>query len=433
MMRGSARLAVAAGCAAVLTLACHRKSPEGGAGPVASAAPSSSTAAADAAPELAAPRCRTGPAELTLVDAGGEEADFGEAIPTPEGLAVGLTLGDGATRTASMALVAAGLARASVVPLGLTSQDAPPPRPFVVGKRLFAAAYVHAGADAGPPHTRPLVLFRLDGTTAARVAQIDQRSDDSPTVDVAAGAEDALLAWDEDAADHGVVRVARLVGGSKLVDAGIASPGTTDADEPQVVPRPNGYWLAWIARRPERTDAGETVVALSAGSDPERPSEDRAYRWVELQALDGGGQPVGTPHAITATQGHVSAFSLVSRDDGAHLFVRDDEEAFEGAGGRILHVAVHGDRAEAPEELVAQGVGPGAPTLLSVVAMPPLLVYADGTDQTRIVPLSPALALVGAASVEPALADARPLGAIVGRTGWVAGRAAKILAVACIF
>jgi hypothetical protein len=160
--------------------------------------------------------------------------------------------------------------------------------------------------------------------------------------------------------------------------------------------------VAWVARKRE--------PPRDAGPELEAPGEDRAYRWVEVLALDEHAKPAGAVRRLSSASGHVAGYDMVAR--GARLdvaIVLDDEEG-EGAGGGVIHVDVTADGAPRVVPLRGSGAGRGtAPWLGWSSGGPGWLAYVDTSDHTRLVPLDPDPASIGSDSVEGLLDDARPV------------------------
>src|SRR5262249_49796565 len=137
--------------------------------------------------------------------------------------------------------------------------DAPPPKPLVRGRDLVVVGYVRDGSAARKLN----VATYRDQKIAAQVLY-PESPDDSFAYDAALGAaEGGLVAWDETAGRRGIVKVAAVPtevapdqvprGVIALLGAGpamqIVSPVTSDADQPRLVARTGGYWIAWVARQ----------------------------------------------------------------------------------------------------------------------------------------------------------------------------------------
>src|SRR5690606_15725718 len=165
------------------------------------------------------------------------------------------------------------------------------------------------------------------------LGHVAQQADESTAFDLvfAAGGGDGgdggaapavLVAWDEDApiapgkyvSERGLGKVQPLGSAAK---AKVASPEPSDAEGPRLLARPGGAWLAWLARRPE----GDMTWAV------EGPAEQRSYRWIELVALDLGGQPVGPVRRVSSDRGRVTSFSLAGASAGGLVVVAVDESA----------------------------------------------------------------------------------------------------------
>lgn len=398
-----------AACAALV--ACHRGSAPPSPASAGSSAARPTASVTEAGSPVAQARCVAAAGGAVLAGSA-DSVVVGDVAPTAGGTAVGILRRNGAQVTPAIALIADDLSPPRVVDLPVGVADSPPPRPFLVGSQLFAASYTGGGPATG---SWTLALFRLDDEKAGRVAQVEQLFGESAAMDVGSGNAVSLVAWDEDAPsrDRGLIKLATF-DGAHLGDPRILSADTTDAEQPQVTARAGGFWVAWFGHRP--------LVRADAGSNLEGPAESREARWVEVVSVNDAGKPVGLVHRLVTPSGHASAFSLVSdaaagKDDVLHVFLRDDEESSDGAGGALLQATLRADAVE-PAALVAQGAGRGAPTFVRLDV--PLLVYADAADHTVVLPLSSALtpfqpratgdAAPGSPSVEPSLEGARVLG-----------------------
>jgi hypothetical protein len=263
-----------------------------------------------------------------------------------------------------------------------------------------------------------LTVFRLRDV-AEPLVTLTQVSDESPSFDVIAappgGSTGALLAWDEDAEDahRGLIRVVVLSPDLRVaVRSVVASPETTDAERPALATRgAGGYWLGWVARKPE--------PPRDAGPELEGPGEDRAYRWVELAPIDADGKPAGSVRRLTSATGHVSAFSMATHGDRLDLYAAEDDESTDGAGGSILHVAVDVDGLTRAAPLVSSGAARGGtPAVVWQSQAAPgsddnvgYLAYVDIADRSRLVALDRTGSSQSMPTLEPDLDDARLLAA----------------------
>ena len=369
----------------------------------------------DAAPPVIAARCKAGGAELAVgTDEG--DLDIGEAAATRDGFAVGVIHKTKDGMIGGLALVSRDVSHLKLVDLAPPNGDALPPRPFVRGVDLFAAFYDRPeGKKDSQRGTRVLHVYAIGADGKATVAAaVAQENDESLAFDVAFGERGGLVAWDEDAIGlkNGDIKVATLDGdrGAPLTVGAtrIGSPIGTDAELPRVVARHGGYWLVWVASKPEESPDARADPNLLEG-----PGEVPSFHWLEVIALDDRGAPVGTTKKLTPATGHVAAFDLAPRAGGDVLDViaRDDDEAKDGSGGRILRITVRSPvAADPPLALVSEAVGRGTPDLiLAADKATSWLEFTDTSDRVRLVPLDEARAPLGPPSVEDALDGARPL------------------------
>jgi hypothetical protein len=274
------------------------------------------------------------------------------------------------------------------------------------------------------PGTRTLHLSKLDPTSGAvkDEATVVQQADASSAFDVAwpeTGGGAPLVAWDEDAPiavgeflpDRGRVRIQLVGPEAPVLDGGprsvVASPYATDADSPRVLSRARGgFFLAWIAQRPESTE--------DAGIVPEGPGEHRMFRWVEIVEVSASGEIASPIKRVSSSNGHVVAFDLVRGGGSAEVVVVVQDEAAhaEHAGARIVRYGLSGERWE-PSDLVDAGVGHALSEIVSVHAdagvVPRWLSWSDGAEHAHLVPLGASMSPGGAATLEPALDGARLL------------------------
>jgi hypothetical protein len=424
-MRTSLALAMTAVLAAI---GCKKDEPSPPTTSSASAPPlpaSSAPASAAAVVAESLPRCRADGARVAIP---GDEVVTGDAAVASDALLVGVVRREGNKRVASIVRTSLDLASVKVIDVGAALGDDPPPSPRMRGATAlvasFARAKVGAGADAGAGGsagagagaTRVLEIARIEAAGLVAEGSVVQQADESLAYDVAWASDDKgvpLVAWDEDAppklgaltADRGVVKVQLLGPGAK---ARVASPETSDAEAPRLLPRKGGWWLAWLARRPE---AGEDAGANGAA---EGPGERRAYRWVELVALDAKGEVASPVRRVSPEKGRVASFDLAAAKSGGAdaqlvIVVQDEAAHAEGAGERIVRYAIDGEKIEAAD-LLDGGVGHALAELLPQAGDAGAvrwLVFTDTHEHAHLVPLGPQLRLAGAATTEPSLDGAR--------------------------
>jgi hypothetical protein len=410
----------------VLVAACHGN-------PDVTPSEAAQTAAPVASAEMHAdagtlPRCTVvpGPAPVPF----GEGAELGEAVALKAGFAVGMLRTESGKRTA--AVVRLGSAAPVVTDLGIAPRDALAPQPIVRGNEVYAVAYVetkagHAGSPVAP-HGATLAVVHV-GASAERLAELPAQSDASAAYDVvAATAADspvgALVAWDESDGrsrasgflrftSHQIVRVAALspdlrsVRGVQLVHAAPdAGSDAVDSGDPRVTLRDGGYWLTYIAHRPEHP---QQHLPLPAG-EIETPSEEATFGWVEALVLDADGSPKGAPRRLTPLTGHVVSYAAWSHDATLEVIAKD--EGAGALGGSLARIVWRGEGEPTSHVLVHAGVEEELPPLIVPdVDGSAWLSFLDVTGDTELLPLGPPAAKPFLPTHEPLLAGARLLGA----------------------
>lgn len=386
VLTAAAALASAAGC--------RRKPPAPGA-PAASASAPLAERFARCAPPAEGSVVVFGDGHAEPDDPAPFAAEVGSGAAYDRGFAVGMLKPEGrGSAAAVLTFDRAGKPGRSYA-LGLAHGDTPPPRPAARGDTL-AFGLLEAGAS-----TRRLRLGLL-ADDVAWGPSFEQGRDESFGFDLALGEARGVAVWDDDERVptlHGAVRLATF----EPTSLAAPSPARTvtardaNAEMPRVVARPGGFWLVWVATRPERVD-----------EQARAPGEDAEYRWLEALSLDAQGEPIGAPRRVSPHDGHVLTFDLLPLAEGRALVVyRDDDVPSGGAGGSLERVVL---RPDGPGEASAWGdiVGPsGTPSLL-----PGWLAVADAAAETRLLPLGPNGEAAGAALREPVLGFGEPVAAL---------------------
>ncbi len=309
--------------------------------------------------------------------------EMGDALVTKDRVFVGVARDVGGKREAALVSVtrdADVLTVATVEGAGELAVDAPPPKVIFLAGKAVLAMYVPS-KDA-----RELAI---DG------AKISQQKDGSFAFDAVAEGAEGLVAWDEDAvgAPRGIVKVAALpiVAGAA---ARVVSPEASDVDSPRLATRPGGYWIAWLAKKPESERDAEPEL--------EGPGEKRHTTWLEIAQLDTKGALVGAPSRVTKAGTRVDSFDMLASGDGVDLLVKDDEQPADGEGSRLVLVTLRG--AETSVRVIAErGAGRGVPDLLGARAL-----FVDLAEHARLLPVAPG----SRESMEPDLDSVRPLAAV---------------------
>ncbi len=390
-------LALAAAAALALVAGCRRKPPA----PGTLGAPAAS-ASAPIAERFA--RCAP-PPDGTAVDFGDgrSEADdptpfaaeVGSGVGYERGFAVGLLKPEGRGAAAAVLTFDRAGKPGRSYALGLAHGDTPPPRPAARGN-VLAFGLLEAGAS-----TRRLRLGLLDNDVAWGPS-FEQGRDESFGFDLALGEARGVAVWDEDErlpSVHGVIKLATFDATTLAAPSPARSVTAreTNAEMPRVVARPGGFWLVWVAARPEHVD-----------EEARAPGEDAEFRWLEALSLDTQGEPIGGPRRLSPPDGHVLTFDLVALSEGRALVVyRDDDVPSGGAGGTLGRVVL---RPDGPGEASpwADLAGPSAsPSLL-----PGWLAVADAAAETRLVPLGPGGEPTGTPVREPVIGLGEPVAAL---------------------
>lgn len=423
----------------VLVLEGCKKDPPGDASTTTSSSAPVAASSSSAAPHVVAeslPRCRAEGARLAIP---GDDVVVGDAIVTPDALYVGVVRREGTKRLASVVKAALDLSSSKTIEVAPSVGDDPPPTPRLAKGAPVVTFLSRKTGDAGPDSSRILQFARIEGDAVGKVqASIAQQADESLAYDVAWPAEGEappLATWDEDAPpstdttkvpvvglpDRGVVKVRVAVDGTK---SRVASPETSDAESPRLLARKGGFWLAWLARKPEPREDG--------GIRAEAPGEHRVFRWVEIVALDAKGEAVSPVRRVSPERGRVVAFEL-ARNTGEEIvvLVQDEAARAEGGGERLVRYAVEGEKADKIEgsDLVDAGVGQALAELVHapLASTPPYrwLAFADVHERMHLVPLAASVRSAGTATAEPALDGARVLASGSGDVVFAAGGAAS--------
>lgn len=326
------------------------------------------------------PRCHIEGKDLPL----GEDTIVGDAIVANGALHLGVTR----KRTGAILKIPLDLSTQTATETGPIRGEDPPPSPRAAGAAVLPVFYTNP-REAGT--SRDLSIGDRGSVT--------QQADESTAFDVAFPTEGPpVVAWDEDAPippgqfvpDRGRIRV-QLAGETEK--ARVASPFASDADAPHLAPKKGGgLWLAWIAKKIENPDAGDA---------PEGPGERRAYRWIELVALDAKGNVVGPPKRITPEKGRVVAFDLLNLGPDVVAVAQDEAALTDGAGGRIVRYTIDENGAAKAQDLLEGGVGHAVADIV-----PPWIAWSDLTEHTHLLPIAG-----GVGTREPLLDAARVVAA----------------------
>jgi hypothetical protein len=240
-----------------------------------------------------------------------------------------------------------------VLSLGEVHGDADPPVVFSRGDHLGVALLEPTGAS------RTLRVGSVEQHDIHWGAEVLQGTDDSLAFDIAQGAEGVVAVWDDADVKNKVSRIYAsvfTVDTRKLKEKPwpITLPGT-DADQPRITRREGGFWVSWLAHRPE-----------PAPEDNRYHAEDLSFRWIEVAQLDEGGHMSAKPMRVSPVSGHVQAYDLIAdAGQGAMLAWRDNDMPTGAPGGTLWYAAVRPSGIDEPVNLDTSSVqGVGEPRLL---------------------------------------------------------------------
>ncbi len=379
------------------------------------------------------PRCAAfGPSEGVLVgprakatdDSGFEPfaAEVGRGTAVTDGFAVGVKHEIEGQMHGAVALVTERADRVQLLSLSRARGDVDAPVVVRQGEGWVAAMLEPNASGVA------LRLLRTRGEELQWGAEIEQGRDESWGFDVAFGSEVGVVAWDDVTAkqERGVIMLATvavesLEGGE---DAREVSSDEVDAELPRVVPRPSGFWLAYLARSRKGAES-------DAGTEPEgRYLAERIQpSWIELVPLDARGRPDGQPSAITSREGFAIAYDVAPASDGGLLVTwRDDDTPSGSHGGRVTSLHVSASGAGQEQTVAAEDVGAGVPTLL-----PGWVALHNGDAALQLAPVGPDGQLLAELRVEPLLEDGHLVAARadVLLVAHPAGRAVRLTSVRC--
>ncbi|MCS6899669.1 MAG: hypothetical protein RMJ98_08515 [Myxococcales bacterium] len=318
--------------------------------------------------------------------------EVGQGVSFEEGFAVGALIPDQRGAKASVVILGPEGGSSRMIPLLTAHGDTPPPRLASSGHILLVGV-LESGASS-----RRLKLGRMEAGAVVWGPELEQARDESLAFDLAVHGTYGVAVWDDEtrAADRGTIKLFafELGGFKKLLEPRVISPKESDAEMPRLAPRPGGFWLTWIARRPEKTDESDREV----GEAPE-------FRWLEALPLDERGQPTGAPRRITPEKGHVLIHDLRALPGGNALVVyRDDDTPSGSSGGVLLRVTLRPDGASEPAVIADRHLGVGAPAVLDG-----WLAVADASAETRLARIGSDGALLDPLESEPILGRGEPL------------------------
>jgi hypothetical protein len=361
----------------------------------------------------AAPASSAAAPKPAQVDAADEEEPLapptvviGRAARARSGYAIGVRRDAGGGAVAEVALLGTSGGPGKLLALGKTRGDLDAPLVLGDGDGLVAALL------EPQPSGFALRIAKVAGDEVRWAAELPVARGESLAFDLALGEAKAVAAWDEieRGGERSEIRVAVLDRASLgVVQKPTVLSGTeTDAEQPQLVPRPAGFWLAYVARRAVKLPPQPNDKDLRRDpQEDQHPAELIEPSWLELVPLDDSGARSGPARPVTPRDGHVQTFDLAADlQGGALLAWRDDDTPTGAEGGRLGMISVSMAGVGEPRVVAAEDVGLGAPLLLGG-----WLAASDAEGRIRLAPLLPSGELAGELRTEPGLGPGQVLAA----------------------
>jgi len=354
--------------------------------------------------------------------------------------------------------------RGTVVDLGRVYGDAEPPKAALLEEKVLVA--VADSTAAG----RLVKLGQLLATQTVPhiewVEDVEQGADDSPVFSLATSAKSVLLAWDDidrssrrgivlwrRVFEHGAARTlpepkGKLARGQSSNGHPSTKPFATaleqDAEAPQLLPRPGGFWLSYLSSVGVRATKNARAVAATQKSatneDDNRQVVELGKRTIQLTALDYNGAVVGQGIAVTEPSTNVVAFDAEALADGGVIVAYRQANTAPGVeDDEILVTQVRPDGSFVRMKLEDERFGAGMPVVLTAASGNPSsdvwLVVGGKSGDGLLSRFIPGESTLGAVATEPALSLAEPLVRVGDHLliSHVRGKAAEFEPITCIF
>jgi hypothetical protein len=326
---------------------------------------------------------------VALGSAGGAEDDDDSGLDIPFGVNVGQAVGyeggfavsaidaSGKRSNAVLALLGPDAQNSKRIDLGRVYGDADPPR--IAGN---AGSLVVALADMDAAG-RTLRLVRVDDpATSAKVTRGPELSvpqNPSTVFSVAVNANRGIMVWDEPekVTEKGQILAVpfllqTLASSQKTV---ILSGRNDDAESPQAIQRPGGYWAAWVQSgepgnvaaksKPHKPEFARSDKLAVLDTDNNLPAVELGTSDLTVTALDLEGRAIGKPLRATEGKSHVVVYDLAVIEDGSALLAWRDDETSPGVESQVVHLARIGlDGHVERFRIEDDSIGVGAPQLL---------------------------------------------------------------------
>ena len=266
-----------------------------------------------------------------------------------------------------------------LVRLARSRGDFDPPVVAAAGDAILAAMME---PNAGG---RAIRIAKIEGDRVTWGPELSENNDESFAVAIATSGSRALVVWDDVplGRERSVIEIATFDVGTMRGSGGRAiTPPSVDADTPQLIARPGGFWLSYLVHGVAKTaptaegdqepdDAGapgksppQKRARNNDDSDTEAAGEAIAHQWIELLPLDESGFSAGAARAVTPKDSRVIGYDLASGEDGrAVLLYREDDTPSGSHGGRVKAVIAELGGIGDPQVIAEEGVGAGVPML----------------------------------------------------------------------
>lgn len=274
--------------------------------------------------------------------------------------------------------------------LGRVHGDVDPPLVAAGKGRVFVGVADH---DASSAIVRLASISKASSDPQITWGALPQiGGDESEVFDLALGQERGVLAYDDYKKSDGHSSVWTLTFGlddpSKITPPRVVSLKGQDVEAPKLAVRPGGFWLAWIAHSKLETPSKPDQKNIDLESLVELGT-----RWLELVKLDENGVRVGEPLKVSASEGHVLVFSLISGPDGSAWLAWRDDATSPGVERRaVLLARVDASGSKTDLKIEDERVGAGVPNLLQVTPATKQAAWlglGTASDRTSFLALGP--------------------------------------------
>lgn len=260
-------------------------------------------------------------------------ASAGAAVSLGGLFAVSAHASRGGTTEAFVGLVPADGAPGRSVSLGRVHGDVDPP--LLAGREGVVFALV-PDSDAGGGMLR---LSRVETAGGAPVSGVELTGVDHEVgAGLALGDKKGFVVWAPRKGARPNLRVAAFdPANGKELGAPVEVLGSAGAEAPDLVARPGGFFLVWVAEAPP-PDAGVKAPPPDAGA-LDQPLVALGPRVLTVLPLDADGKPIGAAHAVSGKESHVVGFDAAVMPDGVLALAFRDDDTTPGVEAGALHLA----------------------------------------------------------------------------------------------